>query len=197
MHEALINKILCDIMQPRCIRLRDLRYLRENIHARVLNLSTQKKPKYFPADLADLRRQTTKQPLPQTNCLSLRDNAACCIPLRHLRYLRENTHARVLNQSTQTKPQYLPQISQIYADKTPKQQNHIKLTTNPICLSLRDNAACCIPLRNLRDLRENIHPNLLNQYTQMKPQYLPLISQIYADKPQNDINLTNLSFSAG
>ena len=146
MHEALINKILCDIMQPRCIRLRDLRYLRENIHARVLNLSTQKKPKYFPADLADLRRQTTKQPLPQTNCLSLRDNAACCIPLRHLRYLRENTHARVLNQSTQTKPQYLPQISQIYADKTPKQQNHIKLTTNPICLSLRDNAACCIPL---------------------------------------------------
>ena len=92
MHEALINKILCDIMQPRCIRLRDLRYLRENIHARVLNLSTQKKPKYFPADLADLRRQTTKQPLPQTNCLSLRDNAACCIPLRHLRYLRENKH---------------------------------------------------------------------------------------------------------
>ena len=98
MHEALINKILCDIMQPRCIRLRDLRYLRENIHARVLNLSTQKKPKYFPADLADLRRQTTKQPLPQTNCLSLRDNAACCIPLRDLRYLRENnTQAYLIN----------------------------------------------------------------------------------------------------
>ena len=46
-----------------------------------------------PADFADLRRQTTittKQPLPQTNCLSLRDNAACCIPLRYLRNLREN-----------------------------------------------------------------------------------------------------------
>ena len=43
-----------------------------------------------PADSADLRRQTTKQPLPQTNCLSLRNNAACCIPLRDLRYLREN-----------------------------------------------------------------------------------------------------------
>ena len=34
--------------------------------------------------------KTTKQPLPQTNCLSLRDNAACCIPLRDLRHLREN-----------------------------------------------------------------------------------------------------------
>ena len=98
MHEALINKILCDIMQPRCIRLRDLRYLRENIHMRVLNLSTQKKPKYFPADLADLRRQNTNSKTtitaiisqPSPTCLSLRNNAACCVPLRHLRYLREN-----------------------------------------------------------------------------------------------------------
>ena len=32
-----------------------------------------------------------------TNCLSLRDNAACCIPLRYLRNLRENIHIRVLN----------------------------------------------------------------------------------------------------
>ena len=32
-----------------------------------------------------------------TNCLSLRNNAACCIRLRDLRYLRENIHARVLN----------------------------------------------------------------------------------------------------
>ena len=31
----------------------------------------------------------------------------------------------------------------------------MKLTTNPICLSLRNNAACCIPLRDLRYLREN------------------------------------------
>ncbi len=49
-----------------------------------------------PADLADLRRQNPKtaklQQLqqPQTTCLSLRNNTACCIPLRHLRYLREN-----------------------------------------------------------------------------------------------------------
>jgi F420-dependent methylenetetrahydromethanopterin dehydrogenase len=35
-------------MQPRCIRLRDLRNLRENIHVRVLNLSAQMKPQYLP-----------------------------------------------------------------------------------------------------------------------------------------------------
>src|SRR5574344_1024125 len=64
------------------------------------------------------KQQTTKQPLPQTNCLSLRYNAACCIPLRDLRYLRENIHARVLNLLAQMKPQSLPQISLIYADKT-------------------------------------------------------------------------------
>ncbi len=29
--------------------------------------------------------------LETTNCLSLRNNAACCIPLRYQRYLRENT----------------------------------------------------------------------------------------------------------
>ena len=47
-----------------------------------------------PADLADLRRQTPKQQnlktTPTPTCLSLRDNAACCIRLRNLRYLREN-----------------------------------------------------------------------------------------------------------
>ena len=73
------------------------------------------------ADLADLRRQNPKtakqqqQQQPQTTCLSLRDNAACCIPLRDQRYLRENKQARVLNRNpnvsrrsrrfTQIKPQ--------------------------------------------------------------------------------------------
>ena len=79
------------------------------------------KPKKSPADHADLRRQTTKQPLPQTTCLSLRNNAACCIPLRDLRYLRENIHIRVLNLLAQMKRPILPLISQIYADET---QNH-------------------------------------------------------------------------
>ena len=92
---------------------------------------------------------------------------------------------RVLNQYTQKKPQCLPQISLIYADKIQKPKTTL---TSPTCLSLRNNAACCIRLRDLRDLRENIHPNLLNQYTQKKPQCLPLISQIYADNTQNNIN---------
>ena len=53
----------------------------------------------YPADLADLRRQNTEQQNRNNHnnipiCLSLRDNAACCIPLRDL---RENIHARVLN----------------------------------------------------------------------------------------------------
>ena len=78
--------------------------------------------------------------------------------------------------------------------RNPKQQNILYLKRN--CLSLRNNAACCIPLRHLRYLRENIHPNLLNQSTQEKPQYLPQISLIHADKQQNSLNLTNLSFSA-
>ena len=83
--------------------------------------------------------------------------------LRHLRYLRENNHMRGLNQSTQKKPQYLPQISLIYADKT---QNYNNLTN---CLSLRDNAACCIPLRNLRNLRENNTQEDSSSIAQMKP----------------------------
>ena len=82
--------------------------------------------------------QNNKTALPTPTCLCLRYDAACCIRLRHLRDLRENIHIRVLNQSTQKIPQCLPQISQIYADKT--QNNKIALTT-PICLSLRNNAA--------------------------------------------------------
>ena len=61
----------------------------------------------------------------------------------------------------------LPLISQIYADK---QQNHKTQTT---CLSLRYNAACCIRLRDLRYLRENIHMRVLNQSAQTKPQKSP------------------------
>ena len=61
-----------------------------------------------------------------------------CIRLRDLRYLRENIHMRVLNQSANKKPQYLPQIPQIYADETQKPKTTL---TSPICLSLRDNAA--------------------------------------------------------
>ena len=71
-----------------------------------------------------------------------------CLPLRSLRYLRENIHIRVLNLSPK-KPQCLPQISQIT-------QTNPKTTQIPNSLSLRNNTACCIPLRDLRYLRENM-----------------------------------------
>ncbi len=68
------------------------------------------------------------------------------------------------------KPQYLPLISQIYADETQKPKTTL---TSSICLSLRYNAACCIPLRDLRNLRENIHMRVLNQSANKKPQKSP------------------------
>ena len=71
---------------------------------------------------------------------------------------------RVLNQTTQKKPQYLPQITQIYADEP---QNHKTTLTTQNCLSLRNNAACCIPLcvicvisgRITRKSTQSIHIN--------------------------------------
>ncbi|WP_238312259.1 hypothetical protein, partial [Segatella paludivivens] len=68
--------------------------------------------------------------------------------LRDLRYLRENTR-----KSTQTigtkKPQCLPLISLIYADK---QQNNNTHQTVFLCDIMQPR---CIPLRDLRYLREN------------------------------------------
>ena len=61
-------------------------------------------------------------------------------------------------------------IAQIIADES--QNNKIALPT-PTSLSLRNNAACCIRLRNLRNLRENIHIRVLNLYTQIKPLRFP------------------------
>ena len=63
--------------------------------------------------------------LETTNCLSLRNNAACCIPLRDLRDLRENNHISILNLSTKT-PQRLPQISLILADNHTLICNHLR-----------------------------------------------------------------------
>ena len=107
---------------------------------------------------ADNRRQTPKR----QNSLNLKQSVflceiiqPCCIPLRNLRYLRENKHIRVLNQLPK-KYQCLPQISQIYADKpqNPKTPKQPKPQTT--CLSLRNDAACCIRLRDLRHLRETM-----------------------------------------
>ena len=59
-----------------------------------------------------------------------------------------------------------PILTQMYADKSPK--------TTPItdCLSLRPNAACCIPLRPLRYLREN------RPFTQISYNCLSLRNQV-------------------
>ena len=98
---------LCDIMQFTAFSLRDLRNLRENIHVRGLNQYCTNETPMSPADHADYRRQTPKTTI-TTKCLSLRNNAVYCIPLRDLRNLRENIHVKVLNQSAQKKPQYSP-----------------------------------------------------------------------------------------
>ena len=97
-----LTVFLCDIMQPAAF-LCVICVICGRINTQAYSIYiAQMKPKKSPADHADLRRQTTKPQnnkisLPQTTCLSLRDNAACCIPLRHLRYLRENIHPNLLN----------------------------------------------------------------------------------------------------
>ena len=226
------------------------------ICGRITRKSTQSIAQRNPNISRRFRRFTQTKPITTltTNCLSLRYNAACCIPLRHLRYLRENnTQEYSINIHRRN-----PSISRRFTQTKPK-----TTLISPNCLSLRNNAACCIRLRNLRYLRENKHPTysinlqtrtpsisrrsrwftqtnhkkndqtaitsspyqpvflceimqlaaflcvicvicgriharVLNQYTQKKPQYLPLITLIYADKPRNPKTtiLTNLSFSA-
>ena len=141
---------------------------------RVLKIYCTNETPMSPADLADDADKPQNQDYKiatitrTTTCLSLRDNAACCIPLRNQRYLRENIHMRGLYQLTK-----IPQET---------------LTTN--CLYLRNNAACGIHLRNLRYLRENIHARVL-KLSPKKPQCLPLISLIYADKALITTTTTN------
>ena len=55
---------------------------------------------------------------------------------------------------------------------------------------------CCIRLRHLRYLRENIHMRELNLYCTNETQMTPADSADDAEKQQNHINLTKLSFSA-
>ncbi len=131
-------------MQLCCIRLRDLRYLRENIHISVLKL-LHKEPLCLSQISQIIADKTQNNNIP--NCLSLRNNAACCITLRDLRYLRENIHMRVLNLHCTQKPHVSPADLADYRRQTPK------TTITTTCLSLRNNAACCITLRHLRENR--------------------------------------------
>ena len=108
---------------------------------------------YSLADPADNRRQT---PNPKTTrfliCLSLRNNTACCIPLRHLRNLRENKHVRALNRN--------PKVSRRFTQTKPQPPKTHQLQPVFLCEIIQP---CCIRLRNQRNLRENIHIRVLNQ----------------------------------
>ena len=66
----------------------------ENKHARVLNLSAQRKPRSLPL-ISQIIADETQKHNNCTNCLSLRNNAALLHSSLH--DLRENIHARVLN----------------------------------------------------------------------------------------------------
>ena len=176
-------------MQLCCIPLRDLRYLRENIHARVLNQSAKKKTHVSPADLADDADK------PQNNnnqtvflCDIMQPAAFLCV----ICVICGRIHARGLKQSAQKKPQCLPQITLIYADK-PK----TTLTTQN-CLSLRYDAACCIPLRDLRYLRENTRKSTQTIRTEETPMSPADLADLRRQNPkqQNSLNFTKLSFSA-
>ena len=67
--EALINKILCAICRKRT-------------HKSTLSIRTNE-TQCFPQ--ISLITQTNHKTTPTTNCLCLRNNAACCIPLGYLR----------------------------------------------------------------------------------------------------------------
>ena len=67
-----------------------------------------------------------------------------------------------------------------HADNRRQTPNYINYINRKL-KSLRNNAACCIRLRDLRNLRENNHARALKQSAQTKPQCLPQISLIYAD----------------
>ena len=76
----------------------------------------------------------------------------------------------------------------------------MNLTINPTCLSLRNNAACCIPLCVICAICGRIHTqeDSIN-IPRRTPRSLPQISLIYADKTQNNkttLTSNNLSFSA-
>ena len=137
-------------------------------------------PQYLPQILliyAD-KTQNRKTTLTIPTCLCLRNNAACCIPLCVICVICGRIHARVLNlYCTNETPMSLADNRR----HPPKlQQPHITISN---CLSLRNNAACCIPLRDQRYQRENKHARVLNQSTQKKPQCLSQIPQTIADTP--------------
>ena len=119
---------------------------------------------YSLADLTDLRRRTTNSKTTLTTiCLSLQYNAACCIPLCVICAIC----GRIFTQEysiyiAQMKPQCIPLISQIYADKT--QNNKTATITQPVFLCVIMQLAA-FSLRDLRYLRENKHASIHHEET--------------------------------
>ena len=112
-----------------------------------------------------------------------------CIPLRNLRNLRENKHISVLYQSAQMKPQCIPLISQIYADKTQNNKTAITTTTSLsvfLCVIMQLAAFLCVICAICGRITRKSTQSICTNETQCLPQ----ISLIIADKQQNRNNLT-------
>ena len=141
----------------------------------------------YPADLADLRRQNTEQQNRNNHnnipiCLSLRDNAACCIPLRDLRYLRENNTQEysIYVQETPMSPADLAELRR----QNPKPH---ELQTVFLCEIMQLAAFLCVICAICGRITRKSTQSICTNETQCLPQ----ISLIIADKTSNHNNHTN------
>ena len=115
----------------------------------------------------------------------------CCIPLRHLRDLRENNTQEYSINCTNENPMYPADLADLRRQTT-KHRTTIITQSVFLCVIMQPAAFLCV----ICVICGRIHARGLKQSAQMKPQCLPQISQIYADKPQNHNNIPKLSFSA-
>ena len=95
-------------MQLAAFSLRHLRYLRENKHARVLNISAQRNPNMSLADHADDRRRNPTTTLTAQTVFLCEIMQLAAFPLRDLRNLRENNMQEDSIYIAQTNPQKSP-----------------------------------------------------------------------------------------
>ena len=156
---------------------------------RVLNQSANKKPQYLP-QIPQIYADETQKPkttLTSPICLSLRDNAALAAFVCVICVICGRIHARVLNLLAQMKPQKSPADLADLRRQNPKQQNNnnsINLKQPVFLCDIMQ--LCCIPLRHLRYLRENIHASVLNLLAQMSPKVSRRSRRFTQTKPQND-----------
>ena len=116
-----------------------------------------------PADLADLRRRTPKHQPPKRKISKPHQPVFLCEIMQHAAFLcalcaicvritRKRTQSISKEETQKSLADYADNRRRLPKQQPPKQQNSL---TSRNCLSLRDNAACCIRLRDLRYLREN------------------------------------------